>query len=556
MALNDVVSQFRDIFNKLTLVQKISIGSAAGAVIITLAALLIWANRPVYKTLFANMTEDDAPAVVEKLKENNVPYRLKEGGATVEVPQEMVYETRLELAREGLPKGGGQGFELFDKSSYGMTEFLQDVNYQRALQGELSRTISSLNEIEEARVHLTIPKNKLFISEDESAKAAVVLKLAGSRLGQEQVKAIASLVAGSVKGLVNENVQIVDTNGRLLSDFLDTEDSPLMLTQTQLEYQKKIERSLELKLNDILGRTVGSGNAVARVTAEIDFSKRESTTEEFDPNPVLRSQQSLSVTSTNSPQTPQGVPGVESNLAEPEVLNNDANSEYEKAEETQNFEVGKKVTREQKAYGTIKRISVAVVVDDKKVTRTEGENEIVETQPRGEEELAAIRNLVAMAVGYNSNRGDQVEVSNISFDTTAESQEQVLLKREKTMELISTASKYAVAVIILILFYFLVIRRILKKMDKTVVYHEDGTVTVASGGHYDEGGLDVTVKDESGFPKTLEELEREVEQELDESAPMDVETVKTKVMVKKIEEFCEEDPEGAANIIKTMLKGG
>jgi flagellar M-ring protein FliF len=162
--------------------------------------------------------------VIEKLKEGNVPYRLKEGGGTVEVPQELVYDMRLELAREGLPRGGGAGFELFDKSSYGMTEFLQDVNYQRALQGELARTISSLNEVEEARVHLTIPKNRLFISEEEAAKAAVVIKLRrGANLNQEQVKAISSLVSGAVKGLTTDSVQIVDTTGRLLSEFLDEE---------------------------------------------------------------------------------------------------------------------------------------------------------------------------------------------------------------------------------------------------------------------------------------------------------------------------------------------
>lgn len=554
MALQDVVTQFKDIFEKLTLVQKISIGAALGAVLVTLAVLLIWANRPVYKTLYANMNADDAPLVIEKLKEGNVPYRLKEGGGTVEVPQELVYDTRLELAREGLPRGGGAGFELFDKSSYGMTEFLQDVNYQRALQGELARTISSLNEVEEARVHLTIPKNRLFISEEEAAKAAVVIKLRrGANLNQEQVKAISSLVSGAVKGLTTDSVQIVDTTGRLLSEFLDEEHSPVMMTQTQLEYQRRIERELESKLYGILGRTLGETGAVAKVTAEIDFSKRETSREEFGREPVIRSSENIETISSNAPGGPQGVPGVESNLAEPQVLGGNTNSSYEHTEERSNFEIDKTVTREVKAFGTIKKISVAVVVDNKNVFRTDNTtgNQITESVPRTQDELNSIRALVATAVGFDQARGDQVEVTNISFDTSEQQQEQLLLKREKTVELITIASKYALAVIILLLFYFAVVRRILKKLDKTVTYNDDGTITVSSA----LDSVDVTLKDSAGFPKTLEELEREVEQELDESIPMNTDAVKSKVMLKKIEEFCEEDPEGAANIIKSMLKG-
>lgn len=554
MALQDVVTQFKDIFEKLTLVQKISIGAALSAVLVTLAVLLIWANRPVYKTLYANMNADDAPLVIEKLKEGNVPYRLKEGGGTVEVPQELVYDMRLELAREGLPRGGGAGFELFDKSSYGMTEFLQDVNYQRALQGELARTISSLNEVEEARVHLTIPKNRLFISEEEAAKAAVVIKLRrGANLNQEQVKAISSLVSGAVKGLTTDSVQIVDTTGRLLSEFLDEEHSPVMMTQTQLEYQRRIERELESKLYGILGRTLGETGAVAKVTAEIDFSKRETSREEFGREPVIRSSENIETISSNAPGGPQGVPGVESNLAEPQVLGGNTNSSYEHTEERSNFEIDKTVTREVKAFGTIKKISVAVVVDNKNVFRTDNAtgNQITESVPRTQDELNSIRALVATAVGFDQARGDQVEVTNISFDTSEQQQEQLLLKREKTVELITIASKYALAVIILLLFYFAVVRRILKKLDKTVTYNDDGSITVTSA----LDSVDVTLKDSAGFPKTLEELEREVEQELDESIPMNTDAVKSKVMLKKIEEFCEEDPEGAANIIKSMLKG-
>jgi flagellar M-ring protein FliF len=498
------------------------------------------------------MTSDDAAMVVEKLKEGRIPYKLEDGGAKITIPDEMVYETRLELAKEGIPRGGGSGLELFDKSSFGMTEFMQNVNYQRALQGELSRTISAIKEISEARVHLTIPKDRLFIADSELAKAAVVLKMRGNSLGREQVKAIASLVSGAVKGLSPENVQIVDTQGRLLSEFLAEEGAPLMMTQTQLEYQKKVERTLESKVNQILMRTLGKGNAVAQVTAEIDFSKKDITREEFDPNPVLRSQQSLEISSTNKADGPQGIPGVQSNLAEPDIGNDGRNQEYNKAEETQNFEIGKTVTVEQKAYGTIKRVTVAVVVDDRKVAeKDEEDNDVIVGKPRTEDEIRSIRNLVAMAVGYNETRGDQIEVSNISFDTTAKDQESEIIKREKTMELVSVVSKYLLAGIIVLLFYFLVIRKILKRLDKPVTVHEDGSITY---GELDQDvGIDVTLDD--SFPKTLEELEKEIESELDDSSAVDVDSVKSKVMLKKIEEFAAEDPEAMANLLKSLMRG-
>lgn len=554
MALGDVISQFQETFKKLTMLQKVSVVSAVVAVVISVMVVVYWANRPVYKMLFAGMSSDDAALVIENLKAQNIPYKIEDGGAKITVPEQFVYETRLNLAREGIPKGGGSGLELFDKTSFGMTEFMQNINYQRALQGELARTIGSLKEISEARVHLTLPKDRLFVSDEESAKASVILRLKnGENLGREEVKAIASLVSGAVKGLSTENVSIVDTSGRLLSEFLSEDAEPLMLTQTQLEYQRKVEKDLENKVNEILGRTLGVGNAVAKVTADIDFAKRDVTKEEFDPNPVLRSQQSLEINSTNKPEAPEGVPGVQSNLAEPDITPAGTNQEYQKSEETQNFEIGKTVTVEQKPYGTIKRVTVAVVVDDKKEPGEDDKGEeVLVGKPRTEEEMKSIKNLVAMAVGYDETRKDQIEVSNISFDTSAKDQEDTLVKREKTMELVGMLSKYALAVVIVLLFYFLVIRRILRKMDKPVTVHEDGSITYGDLGR-DDVGLDLNMNER--YPKSLEELEKEIENELSEGAPLDVETVKSKVMLKKIEEFAQEDPEAMANLVKSLMKG-
>lgn len=556
MALKDVLNQFKDIYNKLSVIQRISIAAAIGAVFVVLIVLVIWANKPAYKTLYGNLSQSDASQVIERLKEKRIPYQLKDNGATIDVPEQNVYETRLDLARDGLPTGGGAGFELFDKSSYGMTEFLQDVNYKRALQGELARTISSFKKIQEARVHLTIPKDRLFIGDEDKAKAAIIVKLKGGySLGKEDVMAIASLVSGAVKGLGMEDIQIVDTNGKLLSDMVGKEDDPETMTENQMSYKQRVERGLEGKVNEILSKTLGKGNAIAKVTVEIDFSKRETTSEIYGKDAVVRSSQTSEIESKNSPDTPQGVPGVQSNLAEPDLLAGKMSSEYSKTDETTNYEVDKTITKEVKAFGTLSRVTVAVVVDNKKAKEQTGEEVKIVSNPRTEQELTTIRNLVAMTVGYDQNRGDMIEVSNIPFDTTVEKEELTQLKKDKMVDYIIIGVRYLTAIIVLLLFYFLVIRRIIKKMDKTVTINDDGTVTVAPR-KGDQRTMDIALGESGELPKSLEELEAEIENELTGNVPVDVESVKSKVMLKKLEEYASEDPEGLANLIKTVIKGG
>ncbi|MGC9061785.1 flagellar basal-body MS-ring/collar protein FliF [Calditerrivibrio sp.] len=553
MNIKDVGEQFKKVFQKFSKVQQITIISAAVAILLSIIVLVYWANKPVYKILFANLSQEDAAEVVAKLKAKKIPYNLKDSGKTIEIPAKDVYETRIELAKEGIPKGGGVGFELFDKTSFGITEFAQNVNYQRALQGELSRTISTLEEVEEARVHLTLPKDKLFITEDGEPKAAVVLKLKkGETLNRDKVKAIASLVAGAVKGLKIQNVQIVDTQGNLLSESLNEENLPYVKTQTQLEYQKKIEKIIASKINSLLATTLGENNAVAQVTAEIDFDKKEINKEEYDQNPVLRSSQTIEIESKNTPNTPQGQPGVEPNLAEPNIQQNGVNSTYTKNEETQNFEIGKTVTKEEKSIGSIKRLTIAVVVNDRAEIVKEGKKEVTKYVPRTKEELDKIKGLVAKAAGFDEKRGDQIEVTNVSFDTSQMS-ESKLLEKEKMNELIIQISKYVMVLIMFLLFYFLVIRPIMKKLGD-IKETKSGELAAVGDIPIKGANVDLQLDDNVKFPKTLEELEREIESELDEKVSVDVGTVKTKVMVKKIEEAVKEDPEMIANLIKTWLK--
>ncbi|MDE7169940.1 MAG: flagellar M-ring protein FliF [Mucispirillum sp.] len=554
MAVRKLSTQFLDIWAKLTSLQRVSIIAATVAVIASVTVLLVWANKPAYKTLYTDMAQDDIQQVSDQLRKDSVPFRVN--GNTVEVPQENVYSARMMLAEQGLPKTKSTGFELFDKSSFGKTEFMQNVDYQRALQGELSNTIAAMDKVVEARVHLTVPKERLFVSEEELAKASVALKLAPNAvLTEDEIRSISHLVSAAVKGLTPQNIQIVDTAGNLLSDFMTEANEPYRLTQNQISYERDQEKYLEDRLKNALLVMLGPDNPfIVKVSVEMDFSQREIVSEKFGETPVVRSQRTLEINSRQTGKGPQGIPGVESNLAEPDILVDGIVSEYSKTDETQNFEIDKTVTRENKVGGEIKRLTVAVVVDDKlAIEDVNGIRQAVR-RPRTEDELTKLRESVAAASGVNIERGDVVNVTNISFDTTKDEIDLMAEERAKRMEMIKMGASYASAVIILLLFYLLILRPILKRLDKAREIDEEMLGESALDAQM--AGLDISVGDESGFPKSVEELEREIEAELEESTPIDVEAVKSKVMLKKIEEQANEDPEMIANLVKAMIRGG
>jgi flagellar M-ring protein FliF len=553
MAIRGVINQFTSTFLKFTILQRVSLLAGAVAVFAAVVTLVLWANKPVYKTLYADLKEQDVKDVSTSLDGKDVNYRIVDG-TTIEVPTQDVYSTRIALALEGLPKDQGVGFELFDETSLGMTEFMQNVNYQRALQGELARSIMTMNEVVEAKVHISVPKERIFADEEDESKASVVVRLTqGASLKEDQVRAITHLVASAVRGLKPETVQVIDTTGNLLSEFMTEDREILHQTQTQLDQQRQIEKDLERRLSGLLSRTMGTERYVARVNVEMDFNKKDIVKEEYGDTPVLRSQHALEINSSNNGRGPQGVPGVESNLAEPDLLIDGIMSEYSKSEETSTYEISKTVTREQVTTGVIKRVAVSVVVDDKPEQTEENGVKKVVKRPRTDEELARLRTAVASAVGYNAERGDVVDVTNISFDTSDEWGENVMAEKERIMDYVQMAVKYGTALLILILFYFILVRPILRRLDNAKEIDEELLGESAIDAQLST--LDISVGTETGFPKTVEELEREIESELDESIPVDVEAVKSKVMLKKIEEASNDDPEMVANLLKAMIKG-
>jgi flagellar M-ring protein FliF len=436
MPSNDLATQLKTLLKNLTPAKKIALFTLVTGTVISLIFLVTWAGKPDFQLLYSNLASEDAGAILAQLKDKKIPYQISSNGSSILIPSEQIYETRLELASQGIPQGSGVGFEIFDNTKLGMTEFVQNVNYQRAIQGELSRTINGFSEIESSRVHIVMPSKSLFIEEEEAATASVVLKVrSGRRLNEEKIQGIVHLVSSSVSGLSPENVTIVDSYGKMLAGFKS--NSPIGKTNSdQLEFQQKVEKTLEDRVTTMLETALGPNKAVARVSCLLDFTKLETTEEKYQPeNQVIRSEQALNETSTAQITVPIGVPGVVSNLAEnqtpttdttkpAETTSTNATSEntkpptFQKQDRTVNYEIGKVISHTVEPVGTIKRLSVAVIVDGTYKSEKAGRGqEELKYLPRTQEEMKQFEDIVKRAVNFSAARGDEIKVANIPFET-------------------------------------------------------------------------------------------------------------------------------------------
>ncbi len=423
----EIFEQFVSIAKGLSITQKV-----IGVMVILLVgggllSLVLLQEETSYKVLFSGLTQEDAGEVVAKLKEQRSPYQLSQDGTAILVPAEQVYETRLALAGEGLPRGGGVGFEIFNEVSLGTTDFVQRLNYQRALQGELARTIRNFQQVVEARVHIATPKESVFIEDEKPPTASISVKLRGrEKLSQHQIQSIVNLVASAVPGLTTENITLVDTSGRLL--FRKQGEGDGILSGSQLEYQMKIEDTLRQKVETMLEEVVGINKARARVTAEIDYSRKELTEENFDPEAqVVRSEQLLTENDQRGGLTPEGIPGVKGELAtfaEPGAEGSSGGA-YNRQNVTRNYEISKQVKHVQEKGGAVKKLSVAVMVDGtyEKSVDKDGKTSL-QYQPRSAEEMRYFDKLVKNAIGFDEERGDQVEVASLPFALSAMPEEQ------------------------------------------------------------------------------------------------------------------------------------
>ncbi|MCS6785664.1 MAG: flagellar basal-body MS-ring/collar protein FliF [Thiobacillaceae bacterium] len=416
--------------NELTPGRKLALAVAVAAGIALIVALWLWSRAPDYRVLFSNLSERDGGAVIAALQQMNVPYRTEAGGAIL-VPADQVYDLRFRLAGQGLPRGGAVGFELMDAGKLGMTQFQEQVAYQRALEGELARTIQSLAPVENARVHLAIPKPSVFVREQQKPTASVLVSLyPGRSLDAAQVSAIVHLVASSVPNLTASGVTVVDAAGNLLSGRPDVTGLQ-GLNASQLDYLRQVEEYYARRIEAIVAPIVGNGNVRAEVRADLDFSHSEYTSETFKPNPTpeaqaIRSQQSIEETSQGNAQA-AGVPGALTNQppgpasapleapaganAGPATAGMGAGSSRRR-EATVNYEVDKTIRHVKEPLGRIKRLSVAVVINYRSQAGQGGQPV---ARPLSPQELAQINGLVKEAMGFNQERGDSVNVVNAAF---------------------------------------------------------------------------------------------------------------------------------------------
>jgi len=413
-----------------------------------------YSQRVGYVALWRDLPPEDATAVLSYLKQQKVPFQLDPATGSIMVPADKVHELRMELAAKGIPSGGKVGFEIFDRAKLGVGEFVQKVNYRRALEGELARSIMKLEAVQDARVHIVLPKDSPFVAERVKAQASVVVRTkAGKSLGEEEVEAIRHLVASAVEGLDPEGVEVVDSKGRLLSK---RRASSLGMASEHLDLQRQWERALEEKLMGLLEPVVGRGRVVARVSSDWDWKQVRQEQELYQSEPVVRARQVTEETSTGA-SLAQGMPGVASNLAARGYAGT-AGLNLQRRTETTNYEVGKSVLQVIEPFGRLKRVTVAVVVDGKYHASKEGEEP--KFVPLSQEELSRIEEMVKSAIGFDPERGDQITVQCLPFQLPREEEAPAVpsLGFERFLPLL----RYLVPLVVVMLVFFLVLRPLLR----------------------------------------------------------------------------------------------
>lgn len=403
--------QLRDFLASLPPARRASFLGLTVAVLGATFALLVWVQRPQYAVLFTKLDPSDAGGVVDYLKGQKIPYRIADDGTTIEVSKSSLYEARMALAARGMPQGGSIGFEIFDKQTLGMTDFVQRLDFQRALQGELARTIMGLSAVEAARVHLALPERSLFVTEDRRPSASVVLKLKpGRSLTPEQVDGVANLVASSVERLTPGDVTIVDVSGQVLSSdrSRSRERGPADAMRT---YQSEIEQRYVESIESLLERALGPGHAVARVTAMLDLAQVERTEELVDPDRSAIKTEKRNV-ETNASSVASGTPGVGATLSNETTAAKEEGPSSQREDATISYEVSRVTSRRVEPMGGIRKLSVAVLIDGV----SKGEGDAKQFVPRPQEELDRYRELVKRVVGFSEERGDQIEVLSAPFE--------------------------------------------------------------------------------------------------------------------------------------------
>lgn len=406
----NLMNNSKAFFGKMGVWQRVALASGVVLVLAAIIGFSVWATRPDYKVLYTNLGPEDANRVVKALQADKISYQLADNGSTVMVPKEVVYDQRIKIAGEGSLVGQGIGFEIFDKVKVGQTDFVQKINYTRALQGELTRTVSEFPSVESARVHLVIPQRSLFIEDRQAPSASVVLKLnnPGSKPDQKEINAILNMMIMAVEGLDKQHVSITDNGGKVL--YQPEEDSLAGTNVTQMEHRIQMQRNLERRIEELLQPLFGSGKVIAKVNADMDYSQRTIRREIFDPEKTaVRSEQRSEESQQGRANLEAGAPDV--NMRSDGIVGSVSNQNGTRETRTTNYEINKEEQQIVSNVGDLRRLTVAVIIDGT-YEKVDGAWSFV---PRKDEELEQVRQLVSNAVGLDKTRGDALEVSSAPF---------------------------------------------------------------------------------------------------------------------------------------------
>jgi len=544
--------QIIDFFNKLNKKQRYIIIGSIVAVVAVISFLVVFnatssRKTPGYAILFENLKPQDAALIVQYLDKNQIPYKIPKEGV-IEVPKEVVEKVRLDVAAQGLPKSSKVGFELFDKSSFGATDFEQRIKYLRALEGELARTIESIEAVEEAKVNIAIPKPSVFVDKEVLPTASVLIKLKpGMVLTPKQIQGIKWLVASAVPKLKPENVKIVDQYGNPLGENDElTQNNELL--KTEMLYRKRMEKALEDKIVSLIAPIVGGKDkVVAKVSLDIDFSQVKSKSTIYSPDNVVRSEQTLEESRIGyQKKQVGGVPGVVSNIGPVQGLkDNQVVDKYTKSETTTNYEISTTIKDIKEPFAKIKRITAAVVVDG----HYREDNGTIKYVPLSELELKNIENLVKNAIGFNPKRGDSVTVSSFEFKKNFVTEPKnavgkVMYMVESYLGPFAPILKYLFLGLILFIFYKKVIAPFTQKMLEVKVEEEE----------VQKPELEISEEEIETTYDKIKELKEKVEQQLGISSDINEEELKYEVLLERITKMVEENTEQVAKVLENLIK--
>jgi flagellar M-ring protein FliF len=548
--LRQITNNLIEFFKSLDINRRISVVLISIALVGVIIAMVVWASKTSYKLLYTDLSKEDSATIARMLEEGKISYQIKNGGKSIYVPEDQVDIWRLEVAKKGVNFNTTIGYEVFDKQAFGTTSFVQKINKQRATEGELMKTIQHIRGVNRVRVHLSIPDTSPFVSETKPPSASVVLDLEpGLTMRQEEIKGISHLVSSAVNGMRIQDVVIIDSKGNRLSENVG--DPMAQDTANQMALEAKMNAQYEKQVEDILGRVVGAGKVIAKVAVKMDFTEKYETLTNFDnENKAVVSEVENKQTLQGSRPSPQGIPGARSNLPgeTPQPGIPETRNDVDKNLVTRNYNVPTTVTKTKKPTADMKNISVAVMVDGKRIPVLDKEGQpvlnedgiaVTKYEQWTEAELNNFKDIIGSAIGVDLNRGDKLVIKNMEFAKEDLSEAEAFMRARENREIIKNLTKYLMIGALITLFFFTVIRPFIQWItENTVESIEDF------------------------LPKTIEELEKiQANQKLpglEDALPtiedkLNPEKIEGNMLRERIISLVESNPTKAAQVVHEMI---